>query len=249
MSQDFSVDDSDAPAAPVPVDDGGFSPEQHSPESADPFQPGETAGPQQLDDASLDMTAIGAAADPQLGVDAGLVNTVSAMMDEQGLSAQQKAGVLRGYLAARGDAYDTRSVELERTRQSNVQELQSSWGTSFEAHLADAAFALNSAAGSEQAAKDIAGIELASGGILGDDPRMVRLFANLGSRMQHKPDPNGTGPAVQSGSFISPVAAAEQIEALMDDKKFLAAYMHGEHPGHHKSVKQIADLHAAVAAG
>ena len=245
MSSDFSVDAGPesvpmaAAEAPPPAE---ASPEQPS---AEDFMPGETAGPQQLDDGSVDLGVIAAAAPEGINLDAGLVNTMGDKMAALGLSEQQIAGVVREYINTQTGAYDTRFSQSEQSRESCIKDLQNAWGTSFDSHVSDAHFALQTAAGSAQAAKDIAGIELADGGVLGDHPDIIKLFAALGSRME-RPSPGGANPAQSGGNFISAVSAQEQRDALADDPEFMQAWSQGGHPAHARAVKRMNDLTAAI---
>lgn len=247
MSSEFGSVTEASPEAAMPA--AGASPEQPS---AEAFTPGETAQPQQqqLDDGSndLDLDVIAAAAPQEINLDPGLVRSMAEHLKGVGLSEVQVAGIVREYISMQTGAYDTRADGWGKSREGGLKDLRSAWGTSFDSHVVDANFALTSAAGSAEAAVDLASIKLADGGVLGNHPAMIRMLANLGSRMQ-RPQTSGTAPNAQSGSFISAAGAQEQVDALMADEKFLAAYLHGDHRGHQAAVKRVADLHVAMAAG
>ncbi len=231
---ELNADGASPPEQQPAAGEGGEGEELDRPDPGQP-QPREQAP---LDPASTDLAEISAAASPDINLDAGMVNAMGAHLQGIGLDEGQIAGVVKAYIGMQTNALGTFAERSGQSREGPMRDLKNEWGKNFDAHLEDARLALNTAAG--PAATEIGNIMLANGGRLGDDPRLIRLFAQLGSRMQRP------GPGVKNAGFISATTAEEQRDDLLSDEKFMKAWSTGDHPGHARAVKRMNDLTAVI---
>lgn len=76
---------------------------------------------------------------------------------------------------------------------------------------------------------------------LGNDPRLVKIFYNIGVKISEDSFKGGGN----GGGFIStPEQAKSRISQLHNDDKFMMAYNTKQHPEHAAAVKKMADLFA-----
>ena len=93
----------------------------------------------------------------------------------------------------------------------------------------------------------MANIRLADGGVLGDNPAVIKIFAELGRLMgqkgQIKTDDR------EAFSMMSPRDAKSKKILLMEDQKFVDAYLSEDNPRHAEAVRQMGDLSRAEVGG
>ena len=78
----------------------------------------------------------------------------------------------------------------------------------------------------------------------GDDPVIVRAFAEIGRRLY------GGGMSAEAGDGVmSPSQARREIMDLRADDKFMAAYAEPSHPDHATAMERMAELYAAAHPG
>ena len=215
-------------------------PEGDDPGERQPVRQQATERPQ-LNPDSTDLSEITAAAPADINLNPALVNSMSALLQGLGLDEKQISTVVRGYIAAQTGELASFDERGSQARDIKMRDLRNEWGSGFDSHVADAQHALQSAAG--PAAKEIGQIRLADGSFLGDDPRMIRLFAELGSRMQR---PSAGDSTQKSGGFISSTSAQEQREELQGDPEFMRRWSTRDAPGHDAAVRKMNSLTAAI---
>lgn len=181
--------------------------------------------------------------------DSGFQGRMVDTMRSIGLSADQVVKLVNAYSADQGGQFESLNAASEHSREIALQDLRSEWGTSFDSRLELARQAFTDAVGTGY--EDIANLQLADGGALGDHPAMVKAFAALGGKLKQRPTP-GTVPT-STGSIdqsvdpmtMTPQQAADARLELTDDPKFMAAWMSAEHPRHAQAVQRMHDLAVA----
>ena len=158
------------------------------------------------------------------------------VMHKAGLNQSQVKQVLSAYIESIGGQYQQARGDLERSRESGVQDLRNEWGKSFDGQIDLAKRAFKAATG--EGYEDVSKMVLQDGMKLGDHPAIVKAFATLGGKM------NEHGLVGTSGgrTTMSPAEAGSQRNKLLADPDFLKAYMDGNHLEHSAAVKRINDL-------
>ncbi len=157
-----------------------------------------------------------------------------------GISQKQLDGLygkLRTVAEANGAAAKAKS-EAEVAASSAA--LKTEWGVAYDQKIADATLAIDHFA-KELKLGDGLKADLERSG-LGNNPALAKLFAGLAANL--KEDGKLTGRASGSESLASPTEARQNINALRQDKTFMAQYMDKRALGHAEAVAKMAALHA-----
>ncbi len=158
------------------------------------------------------------------------------VMHEAGLSTDQVKKILGGYIGITGGQHQEAVGEMNRSRESGIQDLRNEWGKSYDGQVDLAVRAFRAGAG--EGYEDVANLQLAGGGKLGDHPMIIKAFAALGGKMNEHGLVGGTTPNMT----MSPEQAGGERNKLMADQDFLKAYLDSTHIEHAAAVKRINDL-------
>jgi hypothetical protein len=152
---------------------------------------------------------------------------------ETGLNGKQ-AKALYDWYATEAIAAGTASRTAAAAKQTEAEaKLKTEWGTAYDQNLTLAKNALRHYGDADLIAA------LDDG--LGNDPRVIRVFAKLGKQLTEDGLVGKTGGA--DGARLSPAEAQQQINALKADKTFTTAYMDKRAPGHADAVDRMSRLY------
>ena len=155
---------------------------------------------------------------------------------ELGLSQRQAAGLYGWYVKDQVNGVaETAQSNIQNAREESISSLKREFGQAFDERLGHARSAVTQFGGD-----DLKAILDSSG--LGDNPVVVRAFANIGKAMADDSlYQSGERPGI--GGALSPVDARAEIETLQKDEDFISAYMSRAHPGHEEALKKFSELH------
>ena len=160
-----------------------------------------------------------------------------ASMHKYGLSQAQVRGILSDYNEGVGGQFQQANGDLARAREEGINDLRKEWGNSAAEQEAHAVKAFKAGAGANY--KQVAGLEMADGSIVGDNPALIRVFASLGSRMGEHGLPGGaTTPTAETTAS----AAMDKHNELWADKKFAHEYVTADDPRHAAAVKKMENV-------
>lgn len=157
-------------------------------------------------------------------------------MHEAGLTNDQARAVIAAYTEMRGTAWRQAMTVQREVADRALAGLEAEWGERFgeRVDLANRAFRATFGADFD----DIAGLELVSGGRVGDHPGFVRAFAALGTRMA---EPELVG-AARSAQGESGETARLKLRQLERDPAFRAALLDRTHPDHRAALAKRSQL-------
>jgi hypothetical protein len=163
-------------------------------------------------------------------------------MHAAGLTNDQARALVAAYGDLQGAAWRQATATQDAASRKALAALEAEWGERFDARvdLANRAFRATFGDGFD----DVAGLELAGGGRLGDHPALVRAFAALGERIAEPELVGGRGGARRP----SPDGARDRLHALEGDPEFRAALLERSHPDHRAAVAKRSQL-AGIAFG
>ncbi|UCC74109.1 MAG: hypothetical protein JSV86_06000 [Gemmatimonadota bacterium] len=157
-------------------------------------------------------------------------------MHETGLTNHQANDLLRSYMEGTAEQFREMVAVQERQRSEALNQLRHRWGQAFEPKVDLAKRAFRVAAGDDY--QQIAAMRLDTGGQLGDDPRIISMFAKLGESLgEHQL----VGPKETRFTMTPEEARAEQ-KRLLADEGFEKAYFNKQHPEHEMAVQRMYDL-------
>ena len=148
-----------------------------------------------------------------------------------------ETGMLPGQLSKLYDWYMRDSINeyqqfldgREKSRVDVETKLRKEWGRAYDEKMALAKKTFNSFADDE-------GKQMFEEG-LGNDPRIIRLFASIGAKMSE----DGISEGKHAGFTLSPEEAQAEIAKIQGDRKH--PYYSKLHPEHDIAVKRMQDLH------
>jgi hypothetical protein len=147
-----------------------------------------------------------------------------------GLSQKQFEGLYDWYEGLTGETEQRLGEEETERREQALAALRHDFGKAFDRKVEAARRAVRSFADAE------AWGALEEG--LGNDPRLVRMFARIGERMAEDHLEEGRG-----GGFLkTPAEAREEIARLQGETDFMAAYRENVHSGHRVAVERMQQL-------
>lgn len=118
---------------------------------------------------------------------------------------------------------------------STLHALRTEWGSQFDDRLARAKMAVRSIGGA-----DI--VEMLEETGLGNDPRVIRLFARFGESLDRERTGGADASSPVEPSTLSPEAAERLINTILDDAK--SAYYDSGSPRHRATVEHVKRLYA-----
>lgn len=157
-------------------------------------------------------------------------------MHARGASQQMVEGILSDYYEAMGSQLSQRDTNLQQDFDDGIKMLRNEWGKSYDGNVDLAKRAFVAAAGEKAA--EFGQIKLENGQLLGNDARILKMFAEIGNRMAD----HGLVGAAASRSTRTPSEAASEKNKLLADPDFMQAYTDGQHLEHAAAVQKIQDL-------
>ncbi len=158
---------------------------------------------------------------------------------ELGVSQKQLDGLYGTMIGVGKSNADAAKAKSEGETAAAQQALKTEWGQAYDQKIADATRAIEHFA-TEMKLGDGLMKDLEKSG-LGNNPALAKLFAGLAANL--KEDGKLTGKSTGSGSLASPTEAKQNINALRQDKTFMAAYTDKRHAGHADAMAKMEALH------
>lgn len=150
-----------------------------------------------------------------------------------GLSEAQGQGILKFYVeSVNGDFAKINQIK-EQNYQSAISTLKQEWGDKYDTNVHVA----------NQLLRQLGGEELSkymSESGLGNDPKLIKFFALVGSKMVQEDRSGGRGPGLQLNDQAS---AAQEIARLKGDPEFLKTFLDRTLPGNKEAVERMRLLH------
>lgn len=168
-------------------------------------------------------------------VDPALQGAFGDTAHKLGLTKAQAAGLYDWFNGQSGSAAQAAEQARLDREQAGIAALQREWGAAFNDKLAAAKAAVNTLAGDEFAA-------YLNETRLGNDPRMIKLMAQIGANLAEDGKLPGGGGGPGNGP-LSPAEARQQIAALTQDKGFMEQYLRGPDHTRKAAVERMARLH------
>ena len=170
--------------------------------------------------------------------DAELQSAMVGEMHKLGLNSDQVKGILGFYNNAIGDQYQQGQADVTQARDTGIQELRNEWGKSFPAQVDLAMRAFKSGAG--EGFEELAAMELAGGGLLGDHPAIIKAFAALGNKTSE----HGLVGATAKRSTFSPEESLTAIATLEAESAHILTDK--SHPEHEAMLAKRSALYASA---
>lgn len=161
------------------------------------------------------------------------------VMHKAGLNHKQAREIVAAYRDQVEGQFRDVIGQIEEIRTESMKSLRQEWGRAFDGRLDLARRAAQHALGDQF--PTFTNIKLEGGGLLGDDPRFIRMFARLGETMGE----HGLVGDKRTRTTLTPQEAMTEEAKLRGDKGFMAAYLSKEHPEHEIAVQKMADVFAA----
>ena len=172
--------------------------------------------------------------------DDGLQGKMLEEFHKAGLSSKQANDVMRGYLDAQTQSFESMQEQMVSAGQQSEQALREAWGAEFDGNsqLATRAFKATFGESFEQIASLVV-----DGKMLGDHPVFIKAFHNLGSRMQ---EDGFAGASATSGFAQTPESAQMQIAEMEASREIQQAYTDRGHPEHGAVKRKLDALYRAA---
>jgi len=147
-----------------------------------------------------------------------------------GLNNRQAQGILEFYKSTLESSAKEMSVNMEYAQEQAANELRSEWGRAYEDNLKKA-----SAVAKTYLEPELLDTQLRDGSRLGDNPKIIKAFANIANLLSEDKIVGAEGEGVMQARDIE-----GEIRQLTTDKK--GAYWNKMHPDHSKVVNQVLAL-------
>lgn len=144
---------------------------------------------------------------------------------EAGLTDAQARKVAEAYVGSAADTVESHQARAAEALEQSQAALRSQWGNAYDAKIEYAREAAESIFGDRM--DDFNQVQLIDGSYLGDNPMMMQLLAALG-------ESGGEGSIHPGGkrATLTPEEATAELQAMMADEQFVAAYKNRDHPQH-----------------
>jgi hypothetical protein len=162
--------------------------------------------------------------------DEGMLGWFSETAHKAGMTPQQAQVMLDAYNQLTGESLNMTSQEAEMKVANVEQELRSEFGQAFDDKLAIANGVL-----SEFSNPDIAEIQLADGTLLGDNPEVIRLLANVGTYITERVGEDSLE-GVRTSGALTPDSAMDKVRELTEKN---SPYWDARHPEHQYFVNEV----------
>lgn len=163
------------------------------------------------------------------------------LLHEIGLSNDQAAKLIDGYAKIQGESWQQMQTQATESASQSVESLRGEWGAAYDANVEMANRAFKTVAGSD--AEAIAGMPLADGTSFGDNPAVVKMFHQIGTKMREDAfvgDKSGGG----HGGVMSPEAAQAEIQRIENSPEHQKILMDENHYEHQPLQKRLNSLYS-----
>ena len=147
-----------------------------------------------------------------------------------GLLPNQADGIMKYYNEVINQGVNDQTIKAEEARKVSEQELRQEFGSTFENRITGAKNLATATLGSDFLNNTM----LADGSKLGDNPQIVKAFANLSEKLSEDDIVKGDTP-----DFMTTNDITKQIGALQQPG---SAYWDKKHPAHSVAVEEVAAL-------
>ena len=147
-----------------------------------------------------------------------------------GLLPNQADGIMKYYNDIINDGMNDQTIKSDEARKASEQDLRKEFGSTYNNKITGAKNLATATLGAEFLSTTM----LADGSKLGDNPQIVRAFANLSEKLSEDDIVKGDTPSYQTTNEIN-----KQIAALPQPG---SAYWYKKHPGHALSVEEVSAL-------
>jgi hypothetical protein len=147
-----------------------------------------------------------------------------------GLNNRQAQGILEFYKSTLESSAKEMNVNMEYAQEQSANELRSEWGRAYDDNLKKAA-----AVAKTYLEPELLDTQLRDGSRLGDNPKIIKAFANIANLLSEDKIVGAEGEGVMQTRDIE-----GEIRQLTTDRK--GAYWNKMHPDHTKVVNQVLAL-------
>ena len=172
--------------------------------------------------------------------DDGLQGKMLEEFHKAGLTGKQANEVMRGYLAAQSQSFESVQEQMAAAGEQSEKALREEWGAEFDGNSQLATRAFKATFG--EAFEQIASL-VVDGKMLGDHPVFIKAFHNLGSRMQ---EDGFAGASATTGFAQSPESAQAQITEMEASREIQQAFVDRGHPEHAAVKRKLDALYRAA---
>ena len=147
-----------------------------------------------------------------------------------GLNNKQAQGILEFYKNNVEQSAKQSQIDIETSQAQSQQQLRQEWGRAYDEKLTKA-----KSIAQANFSKELLNTQLNDGTILGDNPEIIKGFANIANLLSEDKIISTESESVNQGRDIQ-----TEISKIMDDKS--GPYWNKSHPDHSKMVQQMFTL-------
>ena len=170
-------------------------------------------------------------------LDEGEIKSFAENAHQLGLNNKQAQGILEFYKNSMEGSAQQNQVDMETAQAQSEQELRKEWGGNYEANIKKAA-----AVAKANMDANILDMQLKDGTRLGDNPAIIKGFANIANLMSEDKLVSTESEGVSQG-----VDYQSEINKLVNDRS--GPYWNKSHPDHDKIVQQVFTLRTMMSNG
>jgi hypothetical protein len=147
-----------------------------------------------------------------------------------GLNNKQAQGILEFYKNNVEQSAKQSQIDIETSQAQSQQQLRQEWGRAYDEKLTKA-----KSIAQANFSKELLNTQLNDGTVLGDNPEIIKGFANIANLLSEDKIISTESESVNQGRDIQ-----TEISKIMDDKS--GPYWNKSHPDHSKMVQQMFTL-------
>ena len=147
-----------------------------------------------------------------------------------GLNNKQAQGILEFYKNNVEQSVKQSQIDIETSQAQSQQQLRQEWGRAYDEKLTKA-----KSIAQANFSKELLNTQLKDGTVLGDNPEIIKGFANIANLLSEDKIISTESESVNQGRDIQ-----TEISKIMDDKS--GPYWNKSHPDHSKMVQQMFTL-------
>ncbi len=163
-------------------------------------------------------------------VDENVIKTFAQNAHKLGLNNKQAQGILEFYKQNLESSAKEMNVNMEYAQEQASNELRQEWGRAYDDNLKKAA-----AVAKTYLEPELLDTQLRDGSRLGDNPKIIKAFANIANLLSEDKIVGTEGENVMQSRDIE-----GEIRQITNDKQ--GAYWNRSHPDHNKVVNQVLAL-------
>ena len=163
-------------------------------------------------------------------VDENVIKTFANNAHKLGLNNKQAQGILEFYKQTLESSAKEMNVNMEYAQEQASNELRSEWGRAYDDNLKKAASVAKT-----YLEPELLDTQLRDGSRLGDNPKIIKAFANIANLLSEDKIVGAEGEGVMQTRDYK-----EEIRQLTTDRQ--GAYWNKMHPDHNKVVNQVLAL-------